>query len=131
MIFGTLFRHVVAQRGLAADGRGTALTLVSRALTNRRPRSSSQIMSSCPITTNFVAFDEQQDGRRAIFPHRLRECLRAKLSPAEFRTRRPSHINEMPRYLAVFERPLYVTRWRRTGWRGMWDSNRRIRPRGI
>ena len=68
------------------------MTLVSRALTNRRPRSSSQIMSSCPITTNFVAFDEQQDGRWAIFPHRLRECLRAKLSPAEFRTRRPSHI---------------------------------------
>jgi response regulator RpfG family c-di-GMP phosphodiesterase len=42
-------------------------------------------------------------------------------SMAQFRTRRPSHISEMP-----LERPSYVTRWRRTGWLGRPDSNLRI-----
>ena len=37
-------------------------------------------------------------------------------SIAKFRTRRPAHICETSRYRAVFERPSYVTRWRRTGW---------------
>jgi hypothetical protein len=40
-------------------------------------------------------------------------------SIAEFRTRRPAHICESSRYRAVFERPSYVTRWRRTGWLGL------------
>src|SRR5262249_10820527 len=31
-------------------------------------RSCSQTMSSCPITTNFVAFDEQQEVAVGIFP---------------------------------------------------------------
>src|SRR5258705_6804024 len=35
-------------------------------------------------------------------------------SIAKFRTRRPAHICETSRYRAVFERPSYVTRWRRT-----------------
>ena len=45
------------------------------------------------------------------------------VSIAEFRTRRPAHISETSRYHAVFERPSYVTRWRRTGWLGRRDSN--------
>ena len=44
-------------------------------------------------------------------------------SIAEFRTRRPAHICDSSRYRAVFERPSYVTRWRRTGWLGRRDSN--------
>ena len=44
-------------------------------------------------------------------------------SIAKFRTRRPAHICETSRYRAVFERPSYVTRWRRTGWLGRRDSN--------
>ena len=42
-------------------------------------------------------------------------------SIAKFRTRRPAHIRETSRYRAVFERPSYVTRWRRTGWLGRRD----------
>jgi len=34
---------------------------------------------------------------------------------------------ETSRYRAVFERPSYVTRWRRTGWLGRQDSNLCIR----
>jgi hypothetical protein len=48
-------------------------------------------------------------------------------SIAEFRTRRPAHICDSSRYRAVFERPSYVTRWRRTGWLGRRDSNLCIR----
>jgi hypothetical protein len=48
-------------------------------------------------------------------------------SIAKFRTRRQSHICKMPRYRAVFERPSYVTRWRRTGWLGRQESNLCIR----
>jgi hypothetical protein len=48
-------------------------------------------------------------------------------SIAKFRTRRPAHICETSRYRAVFERPSYVTRWRRTGWLGRQDSNFRIK----
>ena len=44
-------------------------------------------------------------------------------SIAKFRTRRPAHICDSSRYRAVFERPSYVTRWRRTGWLGRRDSN--------
>ncbi len=36
---------------------------------------------------------------------------------------RPAHICETSRHRAVFERPSYVTRWRRTGWLGREDSN--------
>jgi hypothetical protein len=48
---------------------------------------------------------------------------RADLSIAKLRTRRPAHICETSRYRAVFERPSYVTRWRRTDWLGRRDSN--------
>jgi hypothetical protein len=41
----------------------------------------------------------------------------------QFRTRRLSHIRETSRCRAVFERSLYVTRWRQTGWLGRQDSN--------
>ena len=44
-------------------------------------------------------------------------------SIAKFRTRRPAHICETSRYRAVFKRPSFVTRWRRTGWLGRQDSN--------
>jgi hypothetical protein len=54
-------------------------------------------------------------------PRRLSALMR-RLN-AEFRTRRPAHISETSRYRAVFERPSYVTRWRRTGWLGRRDSN--------
>ena len=50
-------------------------------------------------------------------------------SMAEFRTRRPRHICETSRCRAVFERSSYVSRWRRTGWLGISDSNCQIRPR--
>jgi hypothetical protein len=46
-----------------------------------------------------------------------------RASIAKFRTRRPAHVCETSRYRAVFERPSYVTRWRRTGWLGRQDSN--------
>jgi hypothetical protein len=44
-------------------------------------------------------------------------------SIAKFRTRRPAHICQTSRYRAVFERPSYVTRWRRTGRLRRRDSN--------
>jgi hypothetical protein len=44
-------------------------------------------------------------------------------SIGKFRTQRPAHICETTRDRAVFERPSYVTRWRRTGWLGRQDSN--------
>jgi hypothetical protein len=47
-------------------------------------------------------------------------------SIAKFRTRRPAHICQTSPYRPVFERPSYVTRWRRTGWLGRRDSNLRI-----
>ena len=43
-------------------------------------------------------------------------------SIAKFRTRRPAHICEISRYGAVFVRPSYLTRLRRTGWLGRRDS---------
>ena len=46
----------------------------------------------------------------------------AEMTRAEFRTRRPRHISETPRYRAVFERSSYVRRWRPTGWLGRQDS---------
>ena len=47
-------------------------------------------------------------------------------SIAKSRTRRPAHIYETTRYRADFERPSYLTRWRRTGWLGRQDSNLRM-----
>ena len=51
---------------------------------------------------------------------------RSGASIAKFRTPRPAHICETSRYRAVFERPSYVTRWRRTGWLRREDLNMRI-----
>ena len=58
-------------------------------------------------------------------PKKARGDRRAGMAPpfAKFRTRRPAHICETSRYRAVFERPSYVTRWRRTGWLGREYSN--------
>ena len=39
-------------------------------------RSSSQTISSRPIMTNFVAFNEQQEVAVGVFPHRLSHALR-------------------------------------------------------
>ncbi len=47
---------------------------------------------------------------------------RPRASIAKFRTRRPAHICEASRYRAVFERPSYLTRLRRTDWLGRRDS---------
>ncbi len=52
-------------------------------------------------------------------------------SIAKFRTRRPAHICETSRYGAVFERPSYLTRLRRTGWLGRQDSNHCISELGF
>jgi hypothetical protein len=57
------------------------------------------------------------------YQHRSKTRHQKRSDIAEFRARRPAHISETSRYRAVFERPSYVTRWRRTGWLGRQDSN--------
>ena len=52
-----------------------------------------------------------------------RPLAKESLRRCKFRTRRPAHICETSRYRAVFERPSYLTRLRRTDWLGRRDSN--------
>jgi len=68
--------------------------------------------------------------RWAALIRRSADRRRNGASIAKFRTRRPAHICETSRYRAVFERPSYATRWRRTGWLGRQDSNLRISNQG-
>src|SRR5262245_21129996 len=51
--------------------RSLRLRMLQLQQRTRIVRSCSQTMSSCPITTNFVAFDEQQEVAVGDLPHRL------------------------------------------------------------
>jgi hypothetical protein len=103
---------------------------------------------SCPPTSSTVAIDRAArfpsiDPSRSN-PHSARSALAAPAAPTQlavsscggFRTpalrvrgtvrhgpASETHICETSRYRVVFERPSYVTRWRRTGWLGRRDSN--------
>src|SRR3979490_3274347 len=71
-----------------------------------------------------IACPNGQYGTKNETPKKGRGDRRQNGAPiAKFRTRRPAHICETSRYRAVFERPSYVRRWRRTGWLGRQDSN--------
>jgi hypothetical protein len=83
---------------------------------------------SCP-PARWAATSDGTVGHTSKTRHRKRPSETAGrdgASIAKFRTRRPAPICETSRYRAVFERPSYVTRWRRTGWLGRRDSSFRI-----
>ena len=81
------------------------------------PGGGNRVVQSLPVRTGSTAQKTRHQKRAAETGGRNGAPI------AKFRTRRPAHICETSRYRAVFERPSYVRRWRRTGWLGRQDSN--------